>query len=269
MIGLDRNRERDGRLIHPGDAWSESAQSATADALRERVDHAVRDDIYAHLDARVALEALTDGKCAYCEVPLARFDWDVEHFRPKGRVKERPDHPGYYWLAYTWSNLLPSCTFCNQNRKERPTFDDPAPGETGGKLDQFPIEDEATRATDPEHDLISERPLLLDPAAENPAEHLGYHPTGGIFALAGSKKGETSIRVFRLNLRRLRAERGKTLRIVREAMEASERARQRGEEDAAAALVAIVGSLAADDMPFAGMVRFFIANPDALGIRPE
>ncbi len=266
MIRLDRTRERDGRLIHPGDAWSESAQSATAGALRERGDHQAKKEIYAHVDVRAALEALTDMKCAYCEVSLARFDWDVEHYRPKGRVKERPDHPGYYWLAYAWSNLLPSCTFCNQNRKERPTFDDPTPGETGGKLDQFPVEDEATRATDPAHDLTLERPLLLDPAAENPAEHLGYDPTGRMFALANSKKGETSIRVFRLNLRRLRAERAKTLRIVREAMEASASARQRGEEEAAAAFMAIVGSFAADDVPFAGMVRFFIANPDALGI---
>ena len=50
MIRLDRTRERDGRLIHPGDAWSESAQSATAEALRERGDHQAKKEIYAHVD---------------------------------------------------------------------------------------------------------------------------------------------------------------------------------------------------------------------------
>ena len=268
MIRLDRNRELDGRLVHPGETWSERAHQATERALIEREDHDADDDVYGHDDARAAMEALTDGKCSYCEVKLTRFSWDVEHYRPKGRVREREDHPGYYWLTYEWSNLLPSCTFCNQRRRERPTFIDPTPGETGGKLDQFPIADEANRAMEPEDDLTREEPLLIDPSRENPSDHLGYDPTGRVFALAGSEKGETTIRVFRLNLRRLIDERRNTLQIVREVMTFSQLAKERGEDEAAAQFLAIAESLAASEMPFAGMVRFFVTNPDLLGVAP-
>ena len=212
------------------------------------------------------MEALTHMKCAYCEVSLARFDWDVEHYRPKGRVRERRDHPGYYWLAYDWENLLPSCTYCNQNRKERPTFEDPVPGESGGKHDQFPIADETKRAMSPGDDYSLEEPLLIDPSIEDPSDHLGYFPAGGMFALGASRKGETSIRIFRLNLRRIVNERRRDLAIVRQVMQMRNRAVERGEAAAAAEAEDILSSLAADDRPFAGMVRYFMENPEALDV---
>ncbi len=56
--------------------------------------------------------------CAYCSKELDRGDWgDVEHFRPKGRVHEAPEHGGYWWLAYAFSNYLLSCGYCNSSRK--------------------------------------------------------------------------------------------------------------------------------------------------------
>ena len=76
-----------------------------------------------------ALLDLFNGKCAFCETPIREgMHGDVEHFRPKGGVIEEDgskakyldkkgverDHPGYYWLAYDWRNLLPSCQLCNQ-----------------------------------------------------------------------------------------------------------------------------------------------------------
>jgi 5-methylcytosine-specific restriction endonuclease McrA len=77
------------------------------------------------------------GKCAYCEAPIRDYQpGDVEHFRPKAGVSDengqavflfdeegqvqvgadgKPvEHPGYYWLAYEWTNLLPACAKCNQ-----------------------------------------------------------------------------------------------------------------------------------------------------------
>src|SRR5262249_38675962 len=74
---------------------------------------------------------LFNGKCAYCESKFTVSQpGDVEHFRPKGRVvddnfkpirvqhptKGEIEHPGYYWLAYEWKNLLPSCADCNRFR---------------------------------------------------------------------------------------------------------------------------------------------------------
>ncbi|MCO7185001.1 hypothetical protein NH341_06160 [Tenacibaculum sp. XPcli2-G] len=73
-------------------------------------------------------------KCAYCE---RVYKLDVEHYRPKGEVRDLNNklvnitnskgtiipHPGYYWLCYEWSNLLPACISCNRD---------------GGKVSKFP-----------------------------------------------------------------------------------------------------------------------------------
>jgi len=77
------------------------------------------------------LEHVFFGHCAYCESPITRCDPDAEHYRPKGMVTHQIDqqtrvveavdetgsvekHPGYFWLAYDWRNLLPSCHYCNR-----------------------------------------------------------------------------------------------------------------------------------------------------------
>ncbi len=53
---------------------------------------------YKHDTVKETLTTIFHGKCAYCESPY---------------------RPGYYWLAAEWTNLLPSCTHCNQNRRQR------------------------------------------------------------------------------------------------------------------------------------------------------
>src|SRR5258705_11060485 len=106
---------------------------------------------------------LFQGKCAYCESKIVvNQPGDVEHFRPKGRVVDenfRPikirhkkkgemNHPGYYWLAYEWNNLFPSCIVCNRFRKSGPSAE-PVVNRAdagAGKADPFPLEDEALRA---------------------------------------------------------------------------------------------------------------------------
>src|SRR5262249_45973388 len=90
---------------------------------------------------------LFHGKCAYCEhKPQAGYPGDVEHYRPKGKVDEDPNHPGYYWLAYDPRNLLPSCSRCNQP----PT----------AKRTRFPVEGAHSRDS---RNLAAEKPLLLNP----------------------------------------------------------------------------------------------------------
>src|SRR3954454_1457494 len=118
MIRTDRDRrDETGRWIRPDAAWFAAAAAATNRALAQGKTHVADRNIYAHEEVRKALEELFHRKCAYCEISTARVDWEVEHYRPKGRVAERQGHPGYYWLAYDWDNLFPSCTFCNQHRK--------------------------------------------------------------------------------------------------------------------------------------------------------
>lgn len=146
-------------------------------------------------DVRHTLEALFHGKCAYCE---SRYDVsgpvDIEHFRPKGGVDGVKGHPGYWWLAADWKNLLPSCLDCNR-RRYQPTPEGfaslsgvlDAARKTGftslktGKETCFPIAGTGVRISarpDPtvaDTALAAEQALLLDPCRDDPAEHLRFH----------------------------------------------------------------------------------------------
>ena len=53
-----------------------------------------------------------DQKCGYCESD--ELDPKVEHHRPVGQVSGgKKNNNGYYWLAYEWTNMVASCTDCN------------------------------------------------------------------------------------------------------------------------------------------------------------
>lgn len=63
-----------------------------------------------------ALVLLYNDKCAYCERDRG-IELQVDHYRSKKprahRITTEHNHPGYYWLCYEWSNLLPACSKCN------------------------------------------------------------------------------------------------------------------------------------------------------------
>lgn len=99
-------------------------------------------------------------KCCYCEIGIQKSNNDVEHFRPKASACRAPgcaDSHGYWWLAYTWENLLYSCANCNRVAKN----------------DKFPLAT-GSMALQPENSPPSdEKPLLIDPGgAVNPVEHI-------------------------------------------------------------------------------------------------
>jgi uncharacterized protein (TIGR02646 family) len=268
VIHIDRDRvDGANQPIRPDSAWFELAHGWTENAIEEGSAHAVRESVYRHPSVKVALEELFHRKCAYCETPLSEVDWQVEHFRPKGRVAERPDHPGYFWLVYTWVNLYPSCVPCNQNREDKPTWTDPLTGDAGGKADQFPIEDEDFRAMSPDGDVTGERPLLLDPCADQPETSLLYTPLGDINAVPGAYRAEASIQVLYLSRKRLRDRRKEhieavvvVLRLIRQLrnFETPERMAQM-ERD-------VEGKWFSDAAPFAGVARFVRRDPDAFGV---
>lgn len=96
MIYIDRNRlDGQGNPVKPDDDWFQISADARDTAEREGDTHVVREEVYSGDDIRASLEELFHRKCAYCETIIAGATWDVEHFRPKGRVAERADHPGY------------------------------------------------------------------------------------------------------------------------------------------------------------------------------
>ena len=218
-------------------------------------------DLYRDNRVRVALERLFADKCAYCETKgVAGFEWDVEHFRPKGRVAEDGAHPGYYWLAYSWTNLYLSCTFCNQRRKDKPRWNDPVEAAAAGKVDQFPLDPTGSRIIDPSGDTATEGRLLLDPCEDEPEEHLSFTPKGSAIVRHSSPKAETSIKVYALNRKRLRDARMVKVREVLEHIEGYVRAGNDRERAITATLDVLTGS----DKVYAGVVRAIRARPSCV-----
>ena len=147
--------------------------------------------IYGHETVRTALRKAQHRKCCYCE---GRFDafasFDVEHYRPKGAVrqdeKSQRQLPGYYWLAYSWENLYLCCPICNSS----------------GKKDLFPLADQTARARSHHDDIARESPLLIDPGgAEDPREHIRFRKGR---AVALTEAGRKTIEVLGLNREPLR-----------------------------------------------------------------
>jgi hypothetical protein len=192
---------------------------------------------YKNDEVKRRLEALFHGKCAYCETPYsASAPVDIEHYRPKGAVAEDPAHPGYWWLAMAWENLLPSCIDCNRKRKQvLPQVGDSleelrnraragdATLVNVGKKDSFPIASGGARGLPEQTALTAEQALLLDPCAPEPADqpeaHLAFHldeevPVALVLPRGDppSPRGLASIQVYGLNRLGLVQERTRLLR---------------------------------------------------------
>jgi hypothetical protein len=114
-------------------------------------------------EVRDALKVIYYNKCAYCED--IEYKPEIEHYRPKNKVKEDKTHNGYYWLCYEWTNLIPSCRYCNTegakgskfpiigNRVIAPTFDA-----------QNDLDFDACKAQN--SPLIEEQPCLFHPEVD-------------------------------------------------------------------------------------------------------
>jgi uncharacterized protein (TIGR02646 family) len=161
---------------------------------------------YKRAAVRDALNDAFSFRCAYCESQYGAVQpVDIEHYRPKGAIVTSTGvrlKPGYFWLAATWGNLLPSCIDCNRPRKQK--------GRTGatrllGKGNHFPLIDEGGRARTPDADLSREEPLLLSPYADSPERHLEFRPDGIIRPAAGTgatsedRRGRATIDLVGLN----------------------------------------------------------------------
>ena len=115
--------------------------------------------IYGHTNIKERLRSSQYGKCAFCESNVTHISHgDVEHFRPKKfwvqNDKVGEEGPGYYWLAYSFDNLLFSCQICNQRFKKN----------------FFPIRRPEFRVRNHHQaaNLNKEKPFFINPAEENP-----------------------------------------------------------------------------------------------------
>ena len=154
-----------------------------------------------HRTIQSALSQAQHGKCCYCERKTR--SGDVEHFRPVQSTRQTSSlrsrqKPGYYWLTYEWQNLIWACRECNQYRKN----------------DRFPLSKPSRRARSPADDLTAETPLLINPATEDPEQHITFHAEE---VLALDARGGASVEVLGLNeadIRGLRQEKYERMRFL-------------------------------------------------------
>lgn len=196
--------------------WQESAQTARHSVSGAQKPASFQDKVWQNL--KHLLIKFNNSKCMFCEGNyIAGAHNDAEHYRPKGKVTQWNDqaqqrqpieHPGYYWLAYEWHNILLACSKCNGKHPDG-EGDKPHPG----KLNEFPICGScrvSLPSSNPENwweELKQEEPLLLHPYFDEPREHFGAKRFGVIYGL--TKRGRATIETCDLNRPRLREARAK------------------------------------------------------------
>jgi uncharacterized protein (TIGR02646 family) len=131
-------------------------------------------------------------KCCYCEHLEQGIHNDVEHYRPKSRADRKPGSAqthGYWWLAWTWENLLFACAPCNRSHKQV----------------RFPLEAGSKALRAGQQPPGKEQPLLIDPASEDPLPHVHFVPFTAHgkqrwmpIARGGSARGQATIDVLGL-----------------------------------------------------------------------
>lgn len=167
--------------------------------------------VFAQPELNERLRALFKDKCAYCE-RLVSFDKPgvpfLDRFRPVsgaigGDGKVTVD--AYWWMAFEWQNMYGCCAMCNRAKGSR-----------------FPIT--GTRLTYRDRlKMARERPLLLDPCADDPDEHLLFHDDGRVSGT--TDRGRTTVEILSLNreeLLTLRGEVAKEMLVIRDSLSSSD-----------------------------------------------
>ncbi len=158
--------------------WKNHCFSVTQElekaATAEERDEILKSNSDLWREVKERLAEASHGKCWYCESKNVRADNAVDHFRPKGRVAEDSNHPGYWWLAFDYKNYRFSCTYCNSRRKHVQS------GSAGGKQDHFPLAVGSFRSYRSSDSVDLERPLLLDPCSVIDVSMVWYDEEGKI-----------------------------------------------------------------------------------------
>lgn len=203
--------------------------------------------IYADKSVKNLLIKDQHNKCAYCERYLNGDFGDVEHFRPKKGYMQNSKlmKPGYYWLAYDWSNLLCSCSECNRLYKKN----------------NFPIADESKRNI-AHRDISKEQALLVNPVEDDVSKIIEFNryiiTTKNLSdADCTASKAQRTIELLKLN------ERGDLLRRRRQVWEdyvRYETIRKIALHDKNTSIVALcdksIEKLTSEESEFTGMFKY-------------
>lgn len=189
MIRIDRPAAAPSILNTRGKAQREKlcreydADSAAYDSRAKRF--AFNAALYGHASVKGALVTAQHKKCCFCESKVG-MDGDVEHYRPKAGycqgMRQPIEGPGYYWLAYEWTNLLLCCSICNQRFKRN----------------LFPLANATRRARSHHADTSAEEPLFINPAETDPEELIGFRQEIP-FAINGDVRAKATIAALGLD----------------------------------------------------------------------
>lgn len=195
MVKLDKTGIPIPVALQPGSKGDIATRQLMADFDAGVREFEFDSTIYGHSSVKLALVTLQHGKCCFCESTIRHImPGDVEHFRPKAgyfvQTENALSKPGYYWLAYNFSNLYLSCEICNR------TF----------KKNYFPLTNEATRVRSHHNhaDLINENPLLIHLEEDDPSDHLEFSRE---VPIGKDLKGTTTIDRLGLDRNELNTER--------------------------------------------------------------
>lgn len=201
---VPRNKDE---LTPPPALMDPKWDSLKLNLLLEKHSHEAKPECYGQT-TRESLCDLYKNKCAFCERSRGT-ELQVDHYRPKkarnNNTNQHYNQPGYYWLCYEWSNLIPLCSRCNQI-----------------KSNKFPLMvwSEVNRISDHlnanslptflPYDLKwlqgHEKPFLINPEYEkNPEKHFIFKSDGTIDGR--TEQGVETINICGLNRRDLRRER--------------------------------------------------------------
>lgn len=199
------------KLAENREEWHRIAREADKEHIKESIYKGTftLNGVKRHAVTEKLLE-IYHHKCAYCETK--EFAPDVEHYRPKKSVTEATDHPGYYWLCYEWSNLVPACHFCNARQGKRNRF--PLINENNRViaptfLPNGDLDEEACKAENVS--LLDESPFLFHPEVDDPSPHFKFNTVGKIEGIDDAERAEKTIEICDLNRQMLLYRRQKML----------------------------------------------------------
>ena len=164
MIKIQRTNPGPASLLKNGSRQTErdcASYDKSPKKYRSGTKHFPRKNYYSWKVVKEALMKIHHGKCCYYENQIEPGDLHVEHFRPRGAFRQTAGgnnkYPGYYWLAYSWDNLLLACPTCNVTK-----------GST------FPLENPKQRARSHNDALANEVAMFVNPAVDDPREHIRF-----------------------------------------------------------------------------------------------
>lgn len=127
------------------------------------IDEAKYNDRYKSKDIKYSLSRIYKNKCAFCEQRVEQSH--VEHYRPKKK---------YYWLAFSWDNLLLACATCNFHKGQN--------FEIRGQDITFinsPANIQLIHSSSSNYD-ISQQPMMINPETTDPLHKIRFIKNGMI-----------------------------------------------------------------------------------------